>query len=497
MSDLIDDPRVGENATEYTVSEISGEVKKSLEAKFGRIRVKGEIGRVMRAQSGHLYYDLKDERNTLACTTWKGQAAGLAVFPEEGLEVVATGKITAFGGQSKYNLNVDDLAVAGIGALMALLEKRKKALAAEGLFEDSRKKSLPYLPDVIGIVSSPSGAVIRDIMHRMRARFPRKALLWPVTVQGPNCAAEVAAAIEGFNALKIGGAVPRPDLIIVARGGGSIEDLWGFNEEIVVRAAATSGIPLISAVGHETDTTLIDYAADRRAPTPTAAAEMALPVREDLQERLHENETRLRAAMQSVQNRGKERLQSVARRLPHGGVIFTPMRARLEKSSATLYHALHRGVQGRHIHLARVRAPLTHGAILRALEGRKSAFAQMQKRLIDDHIFRLTAQGKSNVQRLVQRMLNGQKAIMSRAKNRLEAAERLRETLGYKETLKRGYVVVRDGGRVVMRKADIAADAAIELEFTDGRYHPLRDGRKAAGSKPRKPPPAQKQERLL
>ena len=282
MSDLFDDPKPGQNAPEFSVSEISGEVKRTLEGTFGRIRVRGEVGRVFKARSGHLYYDIKDDRSVLACTTWKGQISNLSVVPEEGLEVVVTGRLTAFGAQSKYNMNVDEVAVAGQGALMALLEKRKKQLEAEGLFAPERKKPLPYLPHIIGVVTSPSGAVIRDILHRLRERFPRKVLVWPVAVQGANCAPEVARAIEGFNRMTPGGALPRPDLIIVARGGGAIEDLWGFNEEVVARAAAASDIPLISAVGHETDTTLIDFVSDRRAPTPTAAAELAVPVRMEL-----------------------------------------------------------------------------------------------------------------------------------------------------------------------------------------------------------------------
>ena len=280
--DLFEHEDSKSNAPEFTVSELTGSVKKTLEGAFGRVRVRGEVGRVMRAGSGHLYYDVKDERNVIACNTWKGQVSGLGVQPEEGLEVIVTGKLSTFGPQSKYNINVDSIEVAGAGALMAMLEKRKKALADAGLFAAERKKVLPYLPEIIGVVTSPSGAVIRDILHRLRDRFPRKVLVWPVAVQGANCAPEVARAIAGFNALTPGGALPRPDLLIVARGGGSIEDLWGFNEEVVVRAAAASDIPLISAVGHETDTTLIDFASDKRAPTPTAAAELAVPVRLEL-----------------------------------------------------------------------------------------------------------------------------------------------------------------------------------------------------------------------
>ena len=282
--DLFEDaPRPGQNAPEFTVSEISGAVKRVLEGEFGRVRVRGEIGRVTRPRLGpRLLRPQGRERLPRRRRLPLRRRSSLRVQPQEGLEVVATGRLTTFAPSSKYQLIVDEIAPAGVGALMAMLEARKKALAAEGLFDATRKRPLPYLPEVIGVITSPSGAVIRDILHRLRERFPRRVLLWPVTVQGERCAPEVAAAIRGFNAIRPGGPIPRPDLLIVARGGGSIEDLWGFNEEIVVRAAAASAIPLISAVGHETDTTLIDLAADRRAPTPTAAAEMAVPVRLEL-----------------------------------------------------------------------------------------------------------------------------------------------------------------------------------------------------------------------
>ena len=276
--DLIEDAPGG-NAHEFTVSEISGAVKRTLETEFGHVRVRGEIGRVSRPASGHIYFDLKDDRAVIAAVSWKGQAAKMSTRPEEGMEVIAIGRLTTFPGQSKYQLIVEDIVPAGAGALMLMLEKRKAQLAAEGLFDTARKRPIPFLPQVIGVVTSPSGAVIRDILHRLRDRFPRHVLIWPVAVQGEKCAPEVAAAIQGFNALPPGGPVPRPDLIIVARGGGSLEDLWGFNEEAVVRAAAASQIPLISAVGHETDTTLIDYASDLRAPTPTAAERSARPKR--------------------------------------------------------------------------------------------------------------------------------------------------------------------------------------------------------------------------
>ena len=271
------------NVVEWTVSELSSALRRTVEDAYGYVRVRGEVSGFKGASpSGHVYFRLKDDKAVLEAVIWKGTFGRMRVRPEEGLDVIVSGKLTTFAGSSKYQIVIDSLEPAGIGALMKLLEERKKKLAAEGLFDEARKQLLPFLPEVIGVVTSPTGAVIRDILHRLEDRFPRRVLVWPVRVQGETSAAEVAAAIHGFNAMPEGGPLPRPDLIIVARGGGSLEDLWSFNEEIVVRAAAASMIPLISAVGHETDITLIDFAADRRAPTPTAAAEMAVPVRAEL-----------------------------------------------------------------------------------------------------------------------------------------------------------------------------------------------------------------------
>ncbi|MGV6839018.1 MAG: exodeoxyribonuclease VII large subunit [Planktomarina sp.] len=504
--DLIDDPRPGENAHDYTVSEISGAVKRSLEAEFGRIRVKGEVGRVVRARSGHLYFDVKDDRNSLACTSWKGQVSRLSVVPEEGMEVVVTGKLTAYGAQSKYNLNVDDVAVAGVGALMAMLEKRKQMMAAEGLFDPARKRQLPFLPEIIGVVTSPTGAVIRDILHRLRDRFPRKVLVWPVAVQGQNCAAEVARAIDGFNALTPGGALPRPDLIIVARGGGSIEDLWGFNEEAPARAAAASTIPLISAVGHETDTTLIDYVADQRAPTPTAAAELAVPVRLDLIAHLDSLGLRGKTALVNALARRRQRVLDLGRGLPAPDMLLAQPRQRFDYWDEKLPLALRSVVQTRRLQLAdlsaRVRpavlkTTLDHQArglgsvarrldpaLTRAVAGKRQAFGGVQARLRKDMVDGPRREHARALDALTRRMDHAQRARLQGLRDRLDGLERLRETLGYKETLKRGYAVVRADGAIAKGKADVAGAKALEVEFADGRVKIAGAKGKASKSQP-------------
>src|SRR4249919_1398360 len=302
------------NIPEWTVSELSSALKRSIEDNFGYVRVRGEISGFKGAHSsGHCYFALKDENARIEAVVWKGNFARMRIKPEEGMEVVATGRLTTYPGRSTYQIVIETLAPAGLGALMALLEERKKGLAAEGLFDPARKQLLPYLPAVIGVITSPTGAVIRDILHRLADRFPRRVLVWPVKVQGDGSAAEVAAAIAGFNALPERGALPRPDLIIVARGGGSLEDLWSFNEEIVVRAAAQSLIPLISAIGHETDWTLIDHVADVRAPTPTAAAELSAPVRSELLANLADLDARRRGAILRLAERARANLRALAR----------------------------------------------------------------------------------------------------------------------------------------------------------------------------------------
>jgi exodeoxyribonuclease VII large subunit len=496
--DLFEDtPPAQGNQPEYTVSELSGAVKRVIEGEFGLVRVRGEVGRVSRPASGHLYFDLKDDRSVIAAISWKGQVAKMQVRPEEGMEVVATGRMTTFPGQSKYQLIVEDVAPAGAGALMAMLEKRRAALAAEGLFDADRKKPIPYLPGVIGVVTSPSGAVIRDILHRLRDRFPRHVLIWPVAVQGQACAPEVAAAIRGFNAIAPGGPVPRPDLIIVARGGGSLEDLWGFNEEIVVRAAAASDIPLISAVGHETDTTLIDFASDRRAPTPTAAAEMAVPVRLELLAAVDGFGARSVRAVVAGMGARAQRLRDLGRALPRleallqgpsqrldlwGGRLGAALgmaaarkrqvfavRAGLVRPELLLGLVAHRrrdlGERAQHLEVGAERRQERLQARLEALGAR---LQPSLARVIGDAA-RKTREGRAKLDPLAERLEAAPAARFAVLSQRLEALDRTRATLGYAETLKRGFAVVRGEGGVVTSKTAAERAGTLEIEFADGR----------------------------
>jgi exodeoxyribonuclease VII large subunit len=330
----------GDNAPALSVSELAMRLKRTVEDAFGFVRVRGEISGWKKAGSGHCYLCLKDDKAVIDGVIWKATAAALAFRPEDGIEVVATGRLTTYPGRSRYQIVVERLELAGQGALMALLDKRRRALAAEGLFDAVRKKRLPFAPRVIGVVTSPTGAVIRDILHRLEDRCPCHVLVWPVQVQGDTAPPQIAAAVRGFNALAPGGPVPRPDLLIVARGGGSIEDLWAFNEEDVVRAVAASGIPVISAVGHETDTSLCDFAADMRAPTPTAAAEMAVPVRSDLVAQLREIGLRIQRCAARAVDRSAEKLEGCLRHFPERSALLAPQQQRLDELGERLPRAL-------------------------------------------------------------------------------------------------------------------------------------------------------------
>lgn len=495
--DLFEDPRPGENAPEFTVSDLAGAVRRVIEGEFGRVRVRGEVGRVSRPASGHVYFDLKDERACIGGIVWRSGVRGLQVQPQEGMEVIATGRMTTHAGASKYQIVVESLAPAGVGALMAMLDARRKALEAEGLFAPERKRRLPYLPEVVGVVTSPSGAVIRDILHRLRERFPRPVLLWPVTVQGPNCAAEVAAAIRGFNAIAPGGPVPRPDVLIVARGGGSLEDLWGFNEEIVVRAAAESRIPLISAVGHETDTTLIDHAADRRAPTPTAAAEMAVPVRLDLLAQIARFEDRRHAAASRAATARAQRLRDLARGLPRPEALVAERAQRLDGLSLRLPRALTAFVRER-------RLALGQGAAGRFAPGLLAlGVARGRQRLARAETGVRPEVLAARLERLGER-LDVRAAGLARVEGRLTADKRTRfealartlATLGPQSVLARGYAVVRDAAGTVVTGAAAARSApALDIEFADGHVAARPDGgrpdRRAARRTEPEPEPGQ------
>ncbi|QEW19326.1 Exodeoxyribonuclease 7 large subunit [Marinibacterium anthonyi] len=506
MSDLFEDPAGDDagkapgfgddagNAPEFTVSELSGAVKRAIEGEFGHVRVRGEVGRVSRPRSGHVYLDLKDDRSVIAGIMWKGVASRLTTQPEEGMEVIATGRLTTFPGQSKYQIVIEDIRPAGVGALMAMLEKRKAALAAEGLFDAARKRPLPFLPEVIGVITSPSGAVIRDILHRLRDRFPRKVLLWPVVVQGDRCAPDVVRAIEGFNSLTPGGALPRPDLLIVARGGGSVEDLWGFNEESVVRAAAASQIPLISAVGHETDTTLIDYASDKRAPTPTAAAELAVPVRLELVAWTDDQGARLTRALGTAITQRRQRLTDLSRALPRPDALLDAPRQRLDILSDKLPYALKAGIQRRRLALSDTSGSLRPAALRRLIAGQRDTLDRLSARLLPA-LDRATRQRRADFDhraaRLQPRRLKSEHEAAARDfrrfsdrlsaaalsqiadwRRRIDTADRLRETLGYRATLARGYAVVRSGDGIVTTTQAAARASSLEIEFADGRFTP-------------------------
>ncbi len=490
MMELFDEPRAGENAPEFSVSEISGAVKRVLEGEFGRVRVRGEIGRISRPASGHIYLDLKDDRACLGAVIWRMTARGLAVPPQEGMEVVATGRLTTFPASSKYQLVIEEIAPAGVGALMAMLEMRKQALAAEGLFDAARKRPLPYLPGVIGVITSPSGAVIRDILHRLRERFPRLVLLWPVTVQGERCAPEVAAAIRGFNALRPGGPVPRPDLLIVARGGGSLEDLWGFNEEIVVRAAAESRIPLISAVGHETDTTLIDFVSDRRAPTPTAAAEMAVPVRLDLVAALAALEHRRRNAVTRHLLQRRQRLRDLGRGLPRPEAIIAERAQRLDGLGVRLPLALVAFTRHRHLELSRTAGRFGPHLLAVGLERHRRRLLAAGLGLRPEAMRRGLARLSERLEARDARLARAGARLTRDAAGRLAALGRTLASLDPHNVLERGFAIVRDGGGAVLtRAADTGAATAFELEFADGRVRARPD--RPAGRRRSEPGPAQ------
>jgi exodeoxyribonuclease VII large subunit len=509
------------NAPEFTVTELSSALRRTVEDAYGHVRVRGEISGFRGAHSsGHCYFALKDDGAKIEAVIWKSALYRMRFKPQEGLEVIATGKLTTYPGSSKYQIVIEALEPAGVGALMALMEERKKKLAAEGLFDEARKQLLPWLPEVIGVVTSPTGAVIRDILHRLEDRFPRRVLVWPVRVQGEGSAEQIAGAIRGFNALPEAGRIPRPDLLIVARGGGSLEDLWSFNEEIVVRAAAESLIPLISAVGHETDITLIDFAADKRAPTPTAAAEMAVPVRSELMIEVMGLARRALSCWQRGQEMRRNELRAATRALPGLGELLAIPRQRLDGAAFALPRGLKANTHAHFRSFAHLSARLT----LRVLRGqltqaqqrltvcgerlthstrnlsrsRADRFAGLAIRLKTSKLSNALAQRQAIARerertlRLAERARRAFAISTQRLSARVAHSGQLLGALSYRAVLARGFALVRnEEGHAVRLAADVKPRARLSVEFADGRVAATAEGDASSATKPASAEPKQ------
>jgi exodeoxyribonuclease VII large subunit len=485
------------NAPEWSVSDLANALRRTLEDAFGHVRLRGEISGYRGPHgSGHVYFGLKDADACIDAVIWRSTFSKLRFKPQEGLEVVATGRVTTFAGKSKYQIIIESLEPAGIGALMALLDERRRKLTAEGLFDAARKKPLPFIPRVVGVVTSPTGAVVRDILHRLEDRFPRRVLVWPVRVQGETSAEEVAAAIRGFNALPADGAIPRPDVIIVARGGGSLEDLWSFNEEVVVRAAAESAIPLVSAVGHETDTTLIDHAADRRAPTPSAAAEMVVPVWADLLRNVSDLGSRQRACMLKTIEHRRAALRSAGRALPTPDGLLGPQRQRVDLASAKLKPALARLARLHETNLARLAHSLVRHspvAVLREAGARLRAWGGDRP---ETAFARQVARKRERLPILGGRLGQAVAVRHDRRRQRLGTLAQLLETLSYKSVLERGFALVRDAaGTPVRSAAGVSPGEELAIDFADGAVRATAAGAPKAAK--RKGPEAARQGTLF
>jgi exodeoxyribonuclease VII large subunit len=494
------------NAPHYTVSELSSALRRTVEDAYGQVRVRGEISGFRGPHSsGHCYFALKDENAKIEAVIWKSAHYRMRFKPQEGLEVIASGRLTTFPGKSTYQIVIESLEPAGIGALMALMEERKRRLTAEGLFAEARKQPLPWLPEVVGVVTSPTGAVIRDILHRLEDRFPRRVLVWPVKVQGEGSAEQIAAAIRGFNALRDGGRIPRPDVLIVARGGGSLEDLWSFNEEIVVRAAADSLIPLISAVGHETDITLIDFAADKRAPTPTAAAEMAVPVRSELLAEVGSLARRVLVSWQRAQEGRRNELRAARRALPAASDVLAIPRQRLDSAVGALPRGLRANTHAHFRRFAATSARLTlrvlRGQVAQArqhltvsserltlsakslLRQRRDRYASLETRLRTSRLANALAQRqriereRERAERLADRAHRALLTALKRLEARVVHSGQLLAALSYRGALGRGFALVRDAlGHPVHAAANVEPGARMSIEFADGRVGATADG---------------------
>lgn len=510
------------NVPEYSVSEISQVLKRTVESAFDRVRVRGEISRPTRAGSGHLYFTLKDESAVMDAVCWRGNAQRLSVNPEEGMEVICIGKLTTYPGRSKYQIVIEQMELAGEGALLKLLEERRKKLAGEGLFDAERKRQLPFLPQVIGVVTSPTGAVIRDILHRLGDRFPVHVLVAPVLVQGETAKDQVAAAIRGFNALPVGGNVPRPNLLIVARGGGSLEDLWAFNEEVVVRAAAESDIPLISAVGHETDTTLIDFASDRRAPTPTAAAEIAVPVRAELLAQIMDNDQRLWNAIQRRLSETTTHINGLARGLGDPSARIEALVQRLDDLtggiSANMNGLLDRKSLGLSQLWSRIKSPtekLSEQAAqfealsrqmdhlkVRMIKDRARDLKNVGDRLRPEPVMRRHDQAAKDLNQLGERLTKRGTQTLADAETRLETLSRVLESNSFERILDKGFALIRDdAGQPILTAAATNAGQSVSVQFSDGTRGAVIDGdgpaKKPAPKKKPRPKAEDSQETLF
>lgn len=431
------------NIPEYSVSDLSLSLKRMVEDNFSYVRVRGELSRVTVAKSGHMYSSLKDDNAVLDAVCWRGTMSNLSIKPEEGMEVIVTGRLTTYPGRSNYQIVIESMEPAGQGAILKMIEDRRKKLAAEGLFDEGRKKPIPFLPQTIGVVTSPTGAVIRDILHRLEDRFPRHVLLWPVMVQGKGASDQIAAAINGFNAMDEQGPIPRPDVLIVARGGGSFEDLMPFQEENVVRAVAASTIPVISAVGHETDTTLIDYAADLRAPTPTGAAEKAVPVRADLIMEIESKTRRLQAAALKMMSHKNSELRAQMAALPHPKRVLEMASQRYDYASEKLNNTLKNNIKNKEINLHNTAAKLPH----------------------PKHNLSLA---KQKLESTAARLLPTMTRHINDNDARFKQASRMLETLSFKAVMKRGFAVLRDENNgVITSQKDITERFTIEMH--DGK----------------------------
>ncbi len=515
---MIDSPK-STNALELTVSELSGKLKRTVEETFGNVRVRGEISGFRGPHSsGHCYFSIKDEKARLEAVIWRGVASRLKFMPEEGLEMIASGKLTTYPGSSKYQIVIDNLEPAGAGALMVLLEERRKKLAAEGLFDANRKQLLPFMPGVIGVITSPTGAVIRDILHRLSDRFPLHVLVWPVRVQGETSGAEVANGITRFNQMPLDGPLPRPDLLIVARGGGSLEDLWGFNDEVLVRAAADSHIPLISAVGHETDWTLIDHVADWRAPTPTAAAEKAVPVKAELQAQLADLSLRLKRAQVRYFEKNRTALRSLVRALPSVDTLLALPRRRFDEAAGRLPRALAANSQQARARFERTGLRLSHRPLIERITRQRERLQNLARanalglynlsrhkrtrldgatrRLTPRYISMRVGDQKIKISEWETRLNRAMQFRLTGLKTQLENSIRVLETLSYQRVLDRGFAVIKNtDGRAITALGQYKDGAPISIEMRDGNTDArivrtagkVQNARPAASKKASKP----------